>query len=503
MKNENSPQSGVEFAEYRFNKGSSPRLMRALERQVRFLCGDVEVAGTENLKKLNPNSKFIFAITHTSDMDIPIASSVLGYDFDLAISDMSIHRNFRQALQAADPTLIGMKIAGKDNFLPVSYSQKREKRPGQRKKEVVRGGRVNHKDVETIKDALDSGKSVVIAAHNRSEGKLPSSPGYLAIRAAQLTENAVVIPVAVQIGEPTEVLGMGDLKNVLETRRKKPKVKVTIGEPLEFDDQITRLAGDRIEQILQAGVLPKGRGFSKAKRVFRNDGERLMRSLAALLPVEKKGSWQEIVIVEDRLEPDARSLYEQKTLPELATEFVRVTDDMVKRRTDAVEKALKRDGLSITEAFKSPNSEAVEVYELYEAIFGLKESEIANEFLGWSINQNTQDAGIAVLWPGITCFVFPYHNETEGKDMRRYEIMHVNKRGELEAIYIEHDGEIDLDEYLTDENLEKMRNEERAGVNYVPLSLQGADELVHSLKVVKRWTGKMLYGIEPQPDEPV
>jgi 1-acyl-sn-glycerol-3-phosphate acyltransferase len=505
MKRESFPQGGSEPAEYTFNRGSSPRLMRALEAQVKFLFGDIEVVGTENLKKLNPKTKFIFATTHTSDNDVPLVAATLGHDFDLVISDMSIHRSTRKALQAMDPTIIGLKIAGKDNFLPVSYSQKKEKTPGKKAKEVVREGRINAGDALAVKTALDNGKTVVIAAHNRSEGRLSSSPGYLAVRAAQITENAVVIPIAVQIGEPAEILGIGDPKNILETRRKKPNVKITIGEPLEFDDQITRLAGDRIEQILQDGAIPRGRVLAKATRVFRMDGERLMRALASLFPVEKKGRWQEIDtdMVENASQNKEKSAFEQKTLPELATEFMAVTDIMVKRRHDAIEKLMQRDGVSITEAFDNPDSEAAKAYEFYETVFGAKESEIANEFLGWNISRNNQDTELAILWPGAMCFVYPYHNEAEGKDMRRYEIMHVNREGELEAIYIEHDGKIDIDEYLTDENLEKMGHEERVGVNFVPLDLQGSDELVHALKVVKRWTGELLYGIDPQPDEPI
>ena len=72
---------------------------------------------------------------------------------------------------------------------------------------------------------MEKGKAVVIAAHNPTfDGKLSDNPGYLAIRAAQLIENAVVVPVAIQVGEPWEKLGMGKTWQKQQKRNQKQKL---------------------------------------------------------------------------------------------------------------------------------------------------------------------------------------------------------------------------------------------------------------------------------------
>lgn len=86
--------------------------------------------------------------------------------------------------------------------------------------------------------------------------------------------------------------------------------------------------------------------------------------------------------------------------------------------------------------------------------------------------------------------------------MVRYEFYHVED-GKISALSMEHEADEDIEDMMTNENLDRLRAEKDAGANYVPLDLKDADGLVHSLKVMKRWTGKMVYEIEPQPDEPI
>jgi hypothetical protein len=273
------------------HKKSSKRLMWAVERQLNWLFrkNEPEVVGKENLEQLAPGTRVIFATTHTSDNDVLLAVQAFGNDFDLAIADMSIHRSFRESAKALDPTILGIKIAGKENFLSLKYSQKK----------AGRRGWVDPEDTERIKTALESGKSVVIAAHNPTfDGKLPANPGFAAIRAAQLTENAVVIPVAVQIGEPTDVLGIGDPKNILETRRRRPALKVSIAEPLRFENQEAKEAGDFIDENLRrresrSSQPDDAQKLGVARRTFRREGARLMESLASMLPSQKRGAWGE------------------------------------------------------------------------------------------------------------------------------------------------------------------------------------------------------------------
>ncbi|GEM_PF-4309002 len=201
-------------------------------------------------------------------------------------------------------------------------------------------------------------------------------------------------------------------------------------------------------------------------------------------------------------EEEPKGLFEQKTLSELGTEFVRVTDDMVQRRTKAIEEVMTEEGYSITEAFENPDTEAGEVYKFLEDEFIQDESTTAKAFLGWTEDPNRKDADFVVMSPGVVFFSFPFQNQAEGKAMFRHEIYHTNPEGEIESISIEQDAGVEFEDLLTGESWDKLQEQKEAGVNFVPLDLKRADSIVHALKVAKRWIGKDLYGIEPQPGEP-
>jgi hypothetical protein len=174
--------------------------------------------------------------------------------------------------------------------LPITYTQEKGRRQGQ----------INPEDMQNIAEALDQGKAVVIAAHNPSfNGMLPDKPGYAAVRAAQLAgENTVVIPVAVQVGGSSELLGLGDPKNMLQTRRRRPVAQVFVGESLMFNDPESRQAAERIDAIF--AVHQQGQELSEEEKskvreyreiVDNRDGARLMEALASLMPREKRGKW--------------------------------------------------------------------------------------------------------------------------------------------------------------------------------------------------------------------
>lgn len=271
---------------------SPKRLWRTMERLTKSVVGGIEVVGKQHIEQLPLDKKIILATTHTSDIDVPIVATALGRDLDLILTDLSIHRNVRDSLKSVDPTILGIYIAGKDNFLPIKYKQEKRQRQGQ----------INSNDMQNVKGALDSGKAVVIAAHNTvSDGKLPDTPGYAAIRAAQLTENAVVIPIAVQIGGASEVLGLGDLKNMLKTRRRRPQAQVRIGEPLTFDNEEARQAAEAMEAVVHNH--PEGQVLSEDEKlrmreareiINKTEGAKLMTALAALLSPEKRGKWGKV-----------------------------------------------------------------------------------------------------------------------------------------------------------------------------------------------------------------
>lgn len=255
---------------------SSRRLMKLLDVAVNSMFKKVEVEGEANLEKIPDDKKVIIVTTHVSDMDMPIIAKVLGNKFGLVITDLSIHRSPLLSLKSSDPTIGGVLIAGRENFLPISYSQEKGRRTGLIKRE----------DSERIKEALGKGKTVMIAAHNPSfDGKMPPKPGFIATRCAQTVEDAIILPVSVDTS--------GGSKFSPKDLIRKKEARVVIGEPFSLNDPDAKIAGDRVEELLAKGNLNETQReeLHSARVQFNRESEKIMRVLASLLPPEKRGKW--------------------------------------------------------------------------------------------------------------------------------------------------------------------------------------------------------------------
>lgn len=234
---------------------SSPRFWFFMEGFVHLLTGKITVVGLQNLEKIPKGSKVIFATNHTEDINVPIAAAILARNFDIAIVDESTHHNFF----AYPLVCLGIKIAGTKNFLPLDYVKD--------KNHVWRPGHFNPKNFEEMAKALNSGKSIVIAAHNPGR-PIPEKAGWGAVYLA-MKANAYIVPIAI------------DLKDT--NLAKKPDVTVKIGKP-------TKLSPIDTEAIKQIASQDKKR-FKAAKEKLRPHTNWLMTTLASMLPEEKRGIW--------------------------------------------------------------------------------------------------------------------------------------------------------------------------------------------------------------------
>ncbi len=200
-------------------KGSSPRRLRMLmDLFIKTTTGEISLTGKDNLAKLPQGAKIIFATSHNADLDVPIVTSVLSKDFDLAITDISKHRNF-----TADPiSNLGLRIAGQDNFLPIDFKKNNH---GQWQPTAF-----NTKNFENMGRAMQNGKAIVIASHNPSmPQQSESAPGYGAIYLAQITD-AYIVPVAVRLHKKA---GMAGFRGGIKTLLVKPPADVRIGIPFK------------------------------------------------------------------------------------------------------------------------------------------------------------------------------------------------------------------------------------------------------------------------------
>ncbi|MBI5004856.1 MAG: hypothetical protein HZC04_01560 [Candidatus Lloydbacteria bacterium] len=267
-------------AEEKKKKEKTPeRLLLALEAQLKLTVKELKLHGEEHLRQIPEGKKVIIATTHISDLDIPIVAAALGRHFNIAITNMSIHHSFL----AEPPTNIGMRIAGKENFLPIDFH----------KTEGIKRASFNPDNFLPMKEALEKGKAVVIAAHNPTQKWSLPKGGYGASYLSDITEGeTVVLPVAVNL-ESEKLAGMYEtqLKNLTE----KPIVNVYISEPMELNkipgiEDLSKMVHKR-----EAGerLTPEERErFSELKKSLQAQSDAIMEKLAASLPEEKKGEYK-------------------------------------------------------------------------------------------------------------------------------------------------------------------------------------------------------------------
>src|SRR3989339_571338 len=72
------------------------RLRVGMEVFSRLFTGGIEVNGEENIDRIPEGRNVVLAVTHITDMDIALAAKALSGRFNLALVDISGHREFRQ-----------------------------------------------------------------------------------------------------------------------------------------------------------------------------------------------------------------------------------------------------------------------------------------------------------------------------------------------------------------------------------------------------------------------
>jgi 1-acyl-sn-glycerol-3-phosphate acyltransferase len=195
------------------------RLMVAMQAWKKGATRDVQIYGRENLQELPRERKIVVATSHGTDLDIPLTVYALGKDLDLAIINESVHHDFF----AEPPTNFGMRLAGKENFIPIDYK-------GRGAHKTPRA--FNPENFAPMAEALEKGKRVVIAAHNplhKGETE-PKGPGYGAAYLAE-TSGAVILPVAVR-KKSAEVSAL--YEDALKNLMRRPDMDVIIGAPFEL-----------------------------------------------------------------------------------------------------------------------------------------------------------------------------------------------------------------------------------------------------------------------------
>lgn len=247
-------------------KKSSRRLMLALEGNVAMTVGNIEVKGREHLKEIPEGKRVIIAATHISSLDMPVVSSVLGKEFDIAITNLPSQHSFRE-----DPAVnTSLRIAGKENFIPMDFSAE---------------------NLGKMRAALESGKALVVAAHQPSREWHLEHGGYAAAYLASTVPDAIIVPVSVEVETKEEgVRKESTASNML----KRPDAAVFIGKPFELAhiDGMEELAEitDRVKIGMSVSDDERIR-FLELKKQLAKQSDSIMRVLAEPLSEERKGPY--------------------------------------------------------------------------------------------------------------------------------------------------------------------------------------------------------------------
>lgn len=272
-----------EGAEGRIDRGKSPeKIMKGLELFMKQF-ESVEVSGQEHVKEIPPEKKVVIAVSHAGDFDMPLAYYALGNDMKIRFTDESVlHR-----ITGGDPiTYTLIKLGGEENFFPIDYKKKDKNGPKRR-------GSFNPENFVPMKEAMDEGDAVLVAAHNPSwNKKMEEQGGYADVYLAQLAE-AMVLPVAVDVETKEEAVTIPQKLKAVFTGR--PKARVTIGEPIE----LPKIMGIERMAILmeknKGGILTKDEiaEFHRLKEELREQSGVVMDHIAQMMPEEKRSGWGE------------------------------------------------------------------------------------------------------------------------------------------------------------------------------------------------------------------
>lgn len=244
-----------------------------------------ELFGAENLAQI-PEKPLVIVISHFSDLDIHTVYSCLHSKLKQFRPNRSIGISL-QSENLKDPRFaVFIQMAGKANFFEIDAKfDKTEKRLK---------FSFNPQNFVDMAKALKDGTDIIISAHEPlsnipdAEWVLPKRTGLGAAYLAHIAD-AMLLPVAVNIQTPGPVGYSCDVKGAVQRLLKgqRPDVQVIIGKPLALE----RLDKKELEIMGPYLRTKKPASGERILRTIINHGNLLMKSLADLLPQQKRGGW--------------------------------------------------------------------------------------------------------------------------------------------------------------------------------------------------------------------
>ncbi|MFA5877832.1 MAG: hypothetical protein WC845_00425 [Candidatus Staskawiczbacteria bacterium] len=260
-------------------KVTDEKLREGADKLISLFCSEFQVDGKEYLvhvQEQTPDTKFIIASSHISNLDAPAAIKALGDRVDIQVTAESV-------LFKSLPHKIMFGLGGKDNFTPLEYKKEKD---GKR-------GIFNPKDFQKLSEKVEEGKTPWMAIHPfTKKGEMqPSKIG--AVFLAQKT-GAKIIPTALEFeSESISLEGAGEITKGLLTRANGDgKATYHVGEPIDLapiDTGIIELVFEKRagkERVTREEI----EKFKEAHRMLQEQANQVAEKIAAMLPENQRGN---------------------------------------------------------------------------------------------------------------------------------------------------------------------------------------------------------------------
>ncbi len=248
---------------------------------------DIKVEGAQNLREIPPGKHIIFLTTHLSDYDVPLAIAGLAKEGvrNLKAAVLSTHTRFTQNPGG----YVARRIGGPENTFVVSHDLGK----GGKEKTVF-----NPNDFPPMKDALTAGNDLVMAAYlnlkityREKKWQLPEKGGNGGVYLANSVPDTVIVPIAVDIESEPFGMGTNDIVAFIKNKARGTRANIRIGKPIEP----MKISGiEKFPNLLTKAksgthLTPEERGeFTRIRKELREESNRVMQSLAEMLPREKR-----------------------------------------------------------------------------------------------------------------------------------------------------------------------------------------------------------------------
>ncbi len=143
------------------------RLRKGVDTIIKLFCKEFSLAdgGKERITQIleqNPETTFVIAASHLSNLDAPAAVAALGDILDIQITAESV------LFEGASPQRALFKLAGKESFTPLSYDRDKHGKHGV----------FNPEDFTRLATLVKQGKTPWMAVHPFTTEEESNEPGW-------------------------------------------------------------------------------------------------------------------------------------------------------------------------------------------------------------------------------------------------------------------------------------------------------------------------------------